>query len=245
MLRILYQDDDLVAIDKPDGVLVHRTRIARDHVFVLQLLRDQVGRFVYPVHRLDRPTSGVLLFALSSEMAAGLVEAFTTRAVDKRYLAVLRGHVELAGRIEHALREEGEEEDGPLRDAVTVYTRIAAAELPFSVGDHSVARCCLVEAHPETGRMHQLRRHFKHLSHPVIGDTQHGDGRYNRLFREQFHLHRLLLHAWRMSVPHPRTGVLLQLEAAPSEEFRALFGKLGWTDSFARHACALANTENP
>ena len=225
LLKILYRDDDLVAIDKPDGVLVHRTRLARDHVFVMPLLRDQIGRLVYPVHRLDRATSGVMIFALRPDMAAALVDSFTARRVTKQYLAVVRGHIEPAGRVDHPLREL----DGEVaREAATRYERLAIAEIPVAVGTYPCARCSLVVAQPETGRGHQIRRHLKHLAHPVIGDTQHGDGRYNRLFRERFGLYRLLLHAWRVSFPHPRTGTVLNVDAPLPDEMRRLFDALGW-----------------
>jgi len=225
LLRILYRDKRLVAIDKPERLLVHRTRLARDHTFALQLLRDQIGQFVYPLHRLDRATSGVLVFALDPESARAFCELFASRQARKEYIAVVRGFTDETGRIEHALREE---KGAPEQEAVTEYTRLATAELPVPVGPHASARYALVRAEPHTGRMHQIRKHFKHISHPLIGDTQHGDGRHNRLFRERFGCRRLLLHAQRITLPHPTTGHGLTIEAPVPAEMTSLFTELGW-----------------
>ncbi|MBN1674219.1 MAG: pseudouridylate synthase [Kiritimatiellae bacterium] len=225
LLRILYQDETLVAIDKPCGLLVHRTRIARDHTVALQLLRDQLGRFVYPVHRLDRPTSGVLLFALEPETASRLGAQFSAREVTKTYLGVVRGFTEEQGVIDYPLREQ---DSDARQEAVTEYRRLATAELAEPVGPNPSARCSLVEAHPQTGRMHQIRRHFKHVAHPVIGDTQYGDGRHNRLFRDRFNCYRLLLFAQGLALKHPATGNDLLIRAPLPEEMASLFEQLGW-----------------
>ncbi len=225
LLKILYRDDDLVAIDKPCNLLVHRTRISGDHVFALQLLRDQLNQYVYPVHRIDRPTSGVLLFALSQDAARQLCNAFAERRIEKTYIAVVRGYTEEAGVIDYPLSESGDE---LLQDAVSRYRRLATAECPEAVGPHPSARYSLLSVHPETGRMHQIRRHLKHVSHPIIGDTQHGDGRHNRFFREKFGIGRLLLHARSLAFPHPRTGEQTVVEAPLHEEMVELFRRLGW-----------------
>jgi len=225
LLKVIYRDEHLVAIDKPEGLLVHRTRISRDHVFALQLLRDQIGAYVYPVHRLDRPTSGVLVFALSPEIAARLCAEFSSRRVAKRYIAVVRGFTDESGVISHPLPEECE---GEAQDARTSFRRLAAAELPVPMPPNPTARFSLVEAAPETGRMHQIRRHFRHASHPVIGDTQHGDGKYNRLFRDRYSIRRLLLHALSVEFAHPAGGEALKISAPVPEEMSSLFAKLGW-----------------
>jgi tRNA pseudouridine65 synthase len=227
LLQIIYRDDHLVAIDKPDGLLVHRTRISRDHVFALQLLRDQIGRLVYPVHRLDRPTSGVLVFALSPETAGRLCAEFSSRRVAKRYMAVVRGYAPEAGIVDHPLPDE---ENGPDRDARTVFRRIAAAEIHVPLPPNPTARVSLVEVEPETGRMHQIRRHFRHASHPVIGDTRHGDGKYNRLFRERYASRRLLLHALSVQFSHPATGATTLISSPLPEDMLRLFGELGWRE---------------
>jgi tRNA pseudouridine65 synthase len=225
LLKILYHDDDLVAIDKPCNLLVHRTRISGDHMFALQLLRDQLSQFVFPVHRLDRPTSGVLLFALSKEAARSVCDAFADRRVEKTYVAVVRGYAEETGVIDHPLGEPGDE---PPREALTRYRRVATAECPEAVGPHPTARYSLLSVRPETGRTHQIRRHLKHVSHPIIGDSQHGDGRHNRFFRERFGVGRLLLHARTLVFPHPRTSERIVVEAPLHEEMVGLFERLGW-----------------
>ena len=225
LLTILYRDDDLVVIDKPDGLLVHRTRIARDHVVALQLLRDQIGQLVYPVHRLDRPTSGALLFALSPDMAAAVCAGFASKEIAKTYLAVVRGITPESGTIELPLKDA---DSGIEQEAATRFIRVATAMLDVPVGVHDPARYSLLRVHPETGRMHQIRRHLKRLSHPVIGDTQHGDGRHNRFFRDRFGIRRLLLHGRRLEFTHPRTGEELAVEAPIPAEMSDLFQALGW-----------------
>jgi len=227
-LPVLYRDEHFIAVDKPAGMLVHRTWIADGSEFVLQRLRDQIGQRVYPVHRLDRPTSGVLVFGLSSRAAADLCELFKDRQVEKRYLAVVRGYVEGEGTIDYPLREEPHL---PAQEAVTHYRGLAKVELPIAVSRYATTRYSLVEAIPETGRMHQLRKHFAHISHPIIGDTSHGDGRHNRLFRERFGIHRLLLHARALTFRHPYTGAEIRIEAPRPAEFEALYHAFGWDEA--------------
>jgi tRNA pseudouridine65 synthase len=235
-MQILFRDDYLVAVNKPAGLLVHRSAIARGETrFALQLLRDQIGRRVYPVHRLDRPTSGVLLFALDSDTARSLTGQFCRATIDKRYLAVVRGHTEPAGVIDYPLREQQDsmtdalaDPDKPAQSAVTRYQRLATVELPYAVGPYASARYSLLEVRPQSGRKHQIRRHMKHIFHPLVGDTTHGDGRHNRLFRERFACRRLLLAATRLALTHPRTGQALCIDAPLQGDFRAVIERLAW-----------------
>ncbi|RFF27605.1 MULTISPECIES: pseudouridine synthase [unclassified Wenzhouxiangella] len=224
---ILFRDDWLCAIAKPPGILVHRSNIATDREFVMQNLRDQLGKRVWPVHRLDRATSGVLLFALDPETARRLGQAFVDRHVDKRYLAVVRGWTDEAGTIDHPVARH---ERAEAREARTHYRRLATCELPVPVGGFETARYSLVEARPETGRRHQIRRHFKHISHHLIGDTTYGDGRHNRLFREHLHCHRMLLHASRLEFDHPREGRLEVTAPLAGEFARLAEAVFGWTE---------------
>lgn len=224
-LTVLYRDEHYIAVDKPAGLLVHRTRISEDNRFVLQQLRDQIGRRVYPVHRLDRPTSGVLVFGLDSEAARQLVRLFEQRRVRKRYLAVVRGYADESARIDYPLQEEAGK---AAQQAVTGYRRLATVELPFAVGRYASARYSLLEVRPETGRMHQIRKHMKHIFHPIVGDTTHGDGRHNRLFRERFGIGRLLLMAVELGFVHPYSGAELSIGARPDGEMAGLFELLGW-----------------
>lgn len=203
-LKILYQDAHYVAIDKPPGLLVHRSPISRDQVFALQTLRDQLGRWVYPVHRLDRATSGVLVFGLSAESARRLVEQFESREVTKEYLAVARGWVDESGMIDHPVADE--DGNGVAQAALTRYRRLATIELPFAVDRYPSSRYSLLSAMPETGRRQQIRKHFKHISHHLIGDTTHGNGRHNRFFRDHFGIQRLLLMSRRLDFRHPYAG---------------------------------------
>jgi tRNA pseudouridine65 synthase len=211
-LEIIYRDADLVAVNKPAGMLVHRGW-ARDGRPALQILRDQLGHHVFPVHRLDRATSGVLLFALSGEVARLVQAQFDAREVEKRYLALCRGNDPALVQVDHALAKT---EGGARRPAVTDFKLLGRFE-----------RYGLFEARPRTGRLHQIRRHLKHASHPVIGDARYGKGEHNRLFRERFGFHRLALHASELTLRQPRTGEPLRLHAPLPPELARLFEALG------------------
>ncbi len=237
LLEILYLDEHLVAVNKPAGLLVHRSPIDRRETrFLLQLLRDQLGQRVYPVHRLDKPTSGVLLFGLSSESARRTAEIFAGRQVSKKYLAVLRGYSPEQGTIDYPLRDEPDQRAAKAppveaRPSRTDYRRLATVELPIPVGRYATCRYSLVEAQPFSGRRHQLRRHFKHLSHPIIGDTTHGNGQHNRFFRQQFGCQRLLLAATELSLTHPYSDSPLTIQAPLADDFCTLLAALGWCDA--------------
>ena len=235
MLEILYHDEHLVAINKPSGLLVHRSLIdTREREFALQLTRDQIGQRVYPVHRLDRPTSGVLLFALSSEIARLLSQQFAQHGVTKRYLALVRGYCNTKGCIDYALKEELDklsdaqaEKNKDAQPAITEYTCIQQIELPFAVGRYDSARFSLLRLIPHTGRKHQLRRHMKHIFHPVVGDTSHGDGKQNALVRNKFQCHRLMLHANGLQLLHPVSGNSLNIQAAIPDDMRSPLLNMG------------------
>jgi tRNA pseudouridine65 synthase len=211
-LPALYQDGVLLAVDKPAGLAVHRGA-ARDRTVALQLVRDRVGRHVHAVHRLDRATSGVLLFALDPGTARRLQEQLEAGAVAKRYLALVRGIPPEVGVIDHPIPRDI---DGPRVPAVTEFRRLAVFE-----------RYALVEARPRTGRRHQIRRHFKHLSHPLIGDVRYGKGEHNRLFRDRFGLHRLALHALELAFDHPETGEALRIVAPVPEDLAGPLRAMG------------------
>lgn len=235
MLNILYRDEQLIAIDKPGGLLVHRSHIDRHETrFVLQLLRNQIGQRVYPLHRLDKPTSGVLVFALSEDAARCMGGLFECNAVTKTYLAVVRGYTLEQDHIDHPLREELDRmsdalarRDKDAQPAITDYRRLATLELPVSDGRHPTSRYSLLAVNPRTGRKHQIRRHMKHIFHPVIGDTTHGDGRHNRIFREHLNCQRLLLTALELSLIHPDSGVHIQIRAPLDAEFQRIAGLFG------------------
>ena len=208
-LTILWQDAHLVAVYKPAGWLVHRTGLdAGETRIVLQTLRDQLGGTrVHPVHRLDKGTCGVLLFALDAETARAMTEAFTGRHVRKRYLALVRGWAPGEAQVDHPLVPEDEGIDAPAQPALTRFRRLARTELDVAFDARfPTTRASLVEAIPETGRRHQLRRHLKHLGHPILGDATHGKGPLNRWWAPRLGAARLWLHAWSLEFTHPATG---------------------------------------
>lgn len=227
-LRILYRDTHLIAVDKPAGLLVHRTRIADAQAAALQQLRDQIGHRINPVHRLDRPTSGVLLFAFSSAATRALQETFDRGQVRKRYLALVRGYLEDSGSIDKPLRQARHKPERPAR---TDYLCLERAEATFPAGPYERARYSLAAVEPATGRLHQIRRHFRHLRHPVLGDTTHGDGHQNRAFRANLGIHRLMLMARTLELPHPVSGEQLRITAPLPEAFRHACRTLGWPET--------------
>ncbi|RZK42307.1 MAG: pseudouridylate synthase [Pedobacter sp.] len=225
MLEIIYQDDYLVAINKPHGLLVHRTKMAADAtVFALQLLRDQISRQVSPVHRLDRKTGGLLLFAFDKEVEIAMHKQFQEGLVSKKYLAVLRGYAPDQMDIDYALAKE----NGNMQEAFTSFSTLQRAEINVPFGKHETSRYSLVEACPKTGRMHQLRRHFAHIFHPIIGDRKHGCNKQNRFFKEQFEMTTMLLHASELAFKHPVTQNELKLFANVQDEFKSAMEVMGF-----------------
>ncbi|EAR54410.1 putative pseudouridine synthase Rlu family protein [Photobacterium sp. SKA34] len=236
-LEILYRDDYLIAVNKPAGMLVHRSWLdSHETVFVMQTLRDQIGQHVFPLHRLDRPTSGVLLFGLSSEIASQMMPLFAGRDMHKTYHAVVRGWIKEAAVLDYPLKVELDKiadknasEEKEAQPAVTAYEPLATVETDIAVGRYSTSRYCLVEMKPETGRKHQLRRHMHHLSHHIIGDVNHGDGRHNRMFREHYDCHRLMLHASRLQFDHPITGDSIDICADIDETWHKVMTAFNWS----------------
>lgn len=234
-INTLFEDEHYFAIDKPAGMLVHPSPIERRAPNAIALIREQMGIKAYTVHRLDRPTSGVLIFAKSSEAAKRLNLCFAERRVQKTYLCVCRGYTEEAGVIDYPLKEildkvadKHADPDKPAKEAVSEYRRLGTVELPIPVGKYPAARYSLIEVKPKTGRKHQIRRHLKHLFHPLVGDTNHGDGKHNTLFRENFGLERLLLMATKLEFIHPFSGQPIVIEAPVTPWVDKLFAGFGW-----------------
>jgi tRNA pseudouridine65 synthase len=232
-LPILHRDARLVIVNKPSGLLVHRSPIDRhERRFAVQLLRNQLGRRVYPAHRLDKGTSGALAFALDRDAAAALAAQFASGAVRKTYVAIVRGWPEASGIIEHPLEPVQDDvlgaQTGGAREAVTAFRRLATVELPHRVDRYPTSRYALVELEPLTGRRHQLRRHLAHASHPIVGDSTYGKGRHNRLFRELFASQRLLLACTRLVLADPQSGAQLSVDAPLADDFAAVVTRLGW-----------------
>ncbi|BFO11559.1 tRNA pseudouridine(65) synthase TruC [Serratia rubidaea] len=238
MLEILYQDEHLVAVNKPAGWLVHRSWLDRhESVFVMQTVRDQIGQHVFTVHRLDRPTSGVLLMALSSEVAHLLSQQFEQHQVQKTYHAVVRGFVNDAATLDYPLTQERDkiadkfsDVDKAPQPALTHYRPLAQVEMPVAIGRYDSARYTLMELQPETGRKHQLRRHMTHLRHPIIGDSKHGDLRQNRGMAQHFSCPRLMLHASHLRLNHPVSGQPLQISARWDQTWQGVMSQFGWLE---------------
>ena len=235
---ILYKDEHLVAIDKPADMLVHRSNIDRqERRFVLQELRNQLDLRVYPIHRLDKPTSGILMFGLDTDSAALLSEQFAQREVLKRYWMLCRGYTPDADEIDYALvpRDEFKSRNKklgkevvvkPAQEAVTTFKTLARVEIPILIDKYPASRYSLVEAQPKTGRKHQLRRHFKHISHPIIGDPRYGKSTHNRYFSENLGCDRLLLHAQYISFRHPISKQSVEIQCMPNGIFNDVLGQL-------------------
>jgi len=222
-LRLLHADDAIVAIDKPAGLLVHRSALdAHETRSAAELLRAQLGVPVWLLHRLDKATSGVLAFALNADVATALGKAFEAGAVRKRYLALVRGWPDAAGEIDYPLARDPELPSAgqPRLPAVTRWRRLACFEWPFPDGRHATSRYALVEVEPLSGRRHQIRRHFKHLAHPLVGDTTHGKGAHNRAVAAWLGTSRLWLHATRLELPPIDGRPGLAIESAPDAQWR-------------------------
>ena len=235
--EVVFEDDHLVAAYKPEGWLVHRSNIDRHETrFLLQYLRDQVGCHLYPVHRLDKPTSGIIVFGKSGDIAAQVQAQMESDRTVKKYLAVCRGYCPEVGVIDYALppvndfkhQRKRAKADLPRQEAITVFRRLDTIELPYAVDRYPSSRYSLVEIELKTGRRHQIRRHFKHIQHPLIGCPKYGKSVHNRFFAEQFGCSRLLLHALQLELDHPITGERLSLVAPPRGDFESLLEKFDW-----------------
>jgi len=237
MLEILYQDEYLVAVNKPAGMLVHRSWLdAHETQFVMQTLRDQIGQHVFPIHRLDRPTSGVLLFALNSEIANLMCQKFEQKTVQKSYLAIVRGYLQGKGQIDYPLKiqldkiaDKFAQEDKAPQEAVTDYEGLNIVEMPYAVGRYQTTRYSLVKLIPQTGRKHQLRRHMKHIFHPILGDTQYGDLHQNRALTEHSGCQRLFLHADILIFEHPVDLKKIEIKANLDEQWMKVMELFNWS----------------
>jgi tRNA pseudouridine65 synthase len=226
-IEVLYADEALLAVNKPAGLLVHRSAIATDERdFLLERLREQVPGPLHLAHRLDRATSGVVLLARSREVAAALGRQFMERTIDKRYLAVVRGWPQAEGVIDYPLPDVRER--GPRKPASTRWRVLATTSVAIALGRYPEQRYALVEASPQTGRYRQIRKHFHHVSHHLIGDTSHGRGDHNRLWRQHFGVHRLLLHARSLAFLHPLSATPLCIEAGLDPAWRDVLVRFGW-----------------
>ena len=218
--NVLFDDEYIIAIDKPTGILVHRTPLSEDRVFLLQSLRNQLGYPLYTIHRLDRATSGVILFAKTPEVAALMNEQFKQQRVSKYYYAIVRGWIDEEGVIDYALKDEETGITSP-QEALTRYTCQDRSEINEAIGlRYTTARFSLARITPLTGRRHQIRKHFSHLRHPIIGDRRHGDVKHNNYFHTHFGLNRMFLHAASLRFNHAISGEEIHITADIDKEFQ-------------------------
>ncbi|MGR3808290.1 tRNA pseudouridine(65) synthase TruC [Pasteurella testudinis] len=235
-LEILYRDEDIIAVNKPAGMLVHRSWLDKHETrFVMQTLRDQIGQHVYTVHRLDRPTSGVLVLALNQAAARRLSQQFEHKRIEKVYLALVRGFLDGSGTIDYPLKvrldkiaDKFSQQEKEAQSAVTHYQALAQIEMPYPAGRYPTTRYSLVRLSPQTGRKHQLRRHLKHLHHPIIGDSAYGDLRQNRTFTRQLGCCGLMLHAQQIRFAHPITGQEVSICAGVDENWQRMLNIFKW-----------------
>ncbi|MDH5474858.1 MAG: pseudouridine synthase [Cyclobacteriaceae bacterium] len=227
-LDILYKDNYMVAINKPHGLLVHRSSIAKDaSEFAMQMLRDQINEHVYTIHRLDRKTGGVLLFALNEYTHKAMQKQFAENKIKKIYKAIVRGYTEHEGEIDYPLKRE----DGKIQEAYTAYKTLQQTEINISSGNHNTSRYSFVEVYPQTGRMHQIRKHFAHILHPIIADRPHGCNKQNKMFKEKFNMQTMLLHAASVNFIHPDTGENIIIKTGIQSEFMRMIHELEFDTS--------------
>lgn len=220
MLNVIFEDEYFIAVDKPKGILVHRTPLSEDKVFLLQMLRNQVGYSLYTIHRLDRATSGVILLAKKQDIAKVMNEQFRNQQVEKLYLAIVRGWLDDLGTIDYPLKDE---ETGILkpRNALTSYYCLDRSEIDEAIGlRYPTARFSLTVVIPHTGRRHQIRKHFSHIRHPIIGDKRHGDVKQNGYFKSKYQLERMFLHAISLKFVHPIYNISVTICADLDQDFQ-------------------------
>ncbi|QIZ76682.1 pseudouridine synthase [Ferrimonas lipolytica] len=233
-LPILYQDEHLVAVNKPANMLVHRgEKLSHGRTFVLQTMRDQLGQHIYPVHRLDKATSGVILLAKSSQAASDTIKAW--HRVEKRYLAVVRGYAPAQAEVDLPLaaprdRSNPNWQPGPESPALTLVRSLAQIELQVEIDKYPTSRYSMVECFPKTGRKHQLRRHLRHLGHPILCDTRYGKNRHYHYFRDELGIDRMLLHAHKISFTPAGANAPITVTAPLDDTFSNLCQRFNWLE---------------
>ena len=228
MIEILYEDDYCIVVNKPNNVLVHHSYYARNirEDSLLQLLRKQfVDQNFYPIHRLDRKTSGLLLLAKEKECISKFQMLFTSEKIQKKYYAMVRGFSEPSGKIDSPVKNA---DTGVYKDALTIYNTMASIELNIAVEPYSTSRYSIVELQPKTGRMHQLRKHMNNIAHPIIGDHKYGNRHHNQMFETKFGLDYLFLHAFSLSFEHPITGEQIDINKSLPQFWKTLFNEINW-----------------
>jgi tRNA pseudouridine65 synthase len=224
-MEVLFEDEYLVAVNKPHGVFVHRSVLEWNATeFLVQIVRDMIGQRVYPVHRLDRKTGGVIVLSKTKAIQSIMNGMFRDRLINKTYIAIVRGFTEDSGTIDYALLND----KGKVQEARTTYRTLQRSEIPVSSGQHATSRYSLVELMPVTGRMHQLRKHMSHIFHPIIGDRPHGCNKQNRFFLNHFHMSTMMLHAFDIEFEHPVSKEAIKIKAGFQSEFSRMIVALGF-----------------
>jgi tRNA pseudouridine65 synthase len=241
-ISIIFRDEHLIVVHKPPGLLVHRSPIDKHETrFLLQILRDQIGQYVYPIHRLDKPTSGLIMFALDSETAKRMSLALEAQTIEKTYIALVRGYVQAEQVIDRPLVEQLDkmtdnlQKENEAKPAMTELMPLARFEMPFAVARYQTGRFSLLKLKPKTGRKHQLRRHMAHIRHPIIGDTTHGDGKQNRYAQQHMHIDRLALCAHELKFQHPYSEQAITLKTTLDNSLRQIESLLTQYCTFNRN----------
>ena len=228
-IEVLKETPDWIAVYKPCRLLVHKSRLFQEETNCSKLLQKQIGKYLHPIHRLDRPTSGVLLFGKSRQVAGKFSKLFISRSIRKTYMAVVRGHLMGSGMIDKPLRPIPEK---AYRSALTRYFCEGTAEASWAAGRYAQSRYSLLRLEPMTGRFHQIRKHMAFIAHPIVGDIVYGDGPHNRAFREQLGVSSMLLTAKRLEFSDPLTGATIDLVAPWNDDWRKVLEKWGWPSDF-------------
>lgn len=226
-IEIIYQDDILVAVNKPNNFLIHQSHYARNikEPTLLEVLQQQLGFPLYPIHRLDRKTSGIILLLKNNEFIPEFQALFTNNIIHKTYFAIVRGYSPATGTIDSPVKND---DTGVYKDALTNYSTSATVELDIPVTPYDKSRYSLIKLMPETGRMHQLRKHLNKINHPIVGDYKYGDRFHNRMYETQFDCNYMFLHAYKIEFTHPLTAQKMCLTADFPIDWLLIFNVFNW-----------------
>lgn len=228
MIEVLFEDDYCLIVNKPNNVLVHHSYYSRNikDDSLLQLLRKQFeGSNFFPVHRLDRKTSGIIVLAKDKTYVSKFQALFTSDSIQKKYYALVRGFCEAAGRIDSRVKNP---DTGVYKEALTLYKTISQITLNIPVQPYDTSRYSVLEFEPKTGRMHQLRKHANKMAHPIIGDHKYGNRHHNQMFESNFDLDLLFLHAHSLSFTHPFTDENLCITKKTPSFWNTFFKAVNW-----------------
>ncbi|MEX1001408.1 MAG: pseudouridine synthase [Crocinitomicaceae bacterium] len=242
-MKVIYEDNDLIAVNKPPNLIVHHSHYARNikEISLVQQLREYTSASIFPVHRLDRKTSGLLIFAKDKVTAKHLQDQFEAQTVEKTYLALVRGFVTTSGKVDTPVKNE---ESGKYSPALTFYEPIEQLEVNIPVPPYSTARYSLIALFPKTGKMHQLRKHMNKISHPIIGDPKYGNRHHNQMFQERLHHAELFLHACSIRFIHPSTNIIVNFTVPPPEKWKNTLHSLGFSTDLEHFLITIKDGRN-